>query len=327
MSNSIKKIALLTSGGDSPGMNAAIRAVVRAGIYNNLQVYGVKRGYEGLIDGDLIEMQSHSVSNIIQRGGTILKSARSERFRTLEGRAQAYEHLKRLNIDAVVCIGGDGTFSGALQFNKEHNLPFIGIPGTIDCDLYGTDYTLGFDTALNTAVESIDRIRDTADSHDRLFFVEVMGRDAGFIALFSGIAGGAEAILIPESVTDADQLMKTLERGWRRNKGSMIVVVAEGEDSGGAYKVAEKVKAKFNHYDIRVSILGHIQRGGSPSCSDRVLGSRMGIAAVEALLAGKREVMIGIINNHIAYTTFEKAVKHNQELDMNMMRMVEILSA
>jgi 6-phosphofructokinase 1 len=267
------------------------------------------------------------VSNIIQRGGTILKSARSEKFRTLEGRQQAFDNLKKFDIDAVVCIGGDGTFSGALQFNKEHDLPFIGIPGTIDCDLYGTDYTLGFDTALNTAVESIDRIRDTADSHDRLFFVEVMGRDAGFIALYSGIAGGAESILIPESITDADQLMTTLEKGYQRKKSSMIVVVAEGEDSGGAYKVAEKVKAKFDHFDIRVSILGHIQRGGSPSCADRVLGSRMGIAAVEALLTGKREVMVGIINNEVVLTSFHKAVKHNQEIDLNIMRMVEILSA
>ena len=267
------------------------------------------------------------MSNIIQRGGTILKSARSEKFRTLEGRQQAFDNLKKFEIDAVVCIGGDGTFSGALQFNKEHDLPFIGIPGTIDCDLYGTDYTLGFDTALNTAVESIDRIRDTADSHDRLFFVEVMGRDAGFIALYSGIAGGAESILIPESITDADQLMTTLEKGYQRKKSSMIVVVAEGEDSGGAYKVAEKVKAKFDHFDIRVSILGHIQRGGSPSCADRVLGSRMGIAAVESLLAGKREVMVGIINNEVVLTSFQKAVKHNQEIDLNMMRMVEILSA
>ena len=327
MATNIKRIAVLTSGGDAPGMNAAIRAVVRASIFNNLEVYGVMRGYEGLINGDIVPLVSNSVSNIIQRGGTILKSARSEKFRTLEGRQQAFDNLKKFEIDAVVCIGGDGTFSGALQFNKEHDLPFIGIPGTIDCDLYGTDYTLGFDTALNTAVESIDRIRDTADSHDRLFFVEVMGRDAGFIALYSGIAGGAESILIPESITDADQLMSTLEKGYQRKKSSMIVVVAEGEDSGGAYKVAEKVKAKFDYFDIRVSILGHIQRGGSPSCADRVLGSRMGIAAVESLLAGKREVMVGIINNEVVLTSFHKAVKHNQEIDLNIMRMVEILSA
>lgn len=327
MSSPIKSIAVMTSGGDSPGMNAAIRAVVRAGISNGVKVYGIKRGYEGMIDGDIIPLQSNSVSNIIQRGGTILKSARSERFRTVEGRKQAYEQLLANNIDAVVAIGGDGTFSGALQFNKEHDIPFIGIPGTIDCDLFGTDYTLGFDTAVNTVVDAIDRIRDTADSHDRLFFVEVMGRDAGFIALYSGIAGGAEAILIPESKTDEISLMKTLEKGWERNKSSMIVVVAEGDEQGGAYQIAEKVKSKFNNYDIRVSVLGHIQRGGSPSCFDRVLGSRMGVAAVEALLAGRVQIMIGVVNNHIHYTSLEKAVKHNQDIDMNLLKLGEILSS
>lgn len=327
MSNSIKSIAVMTSGGDSPGMNAAIRAVVRAGLSYGVKVFGIKRGYEGMIDGDIIPMQSHSVSNIIQRGGTILKSARSDRFRTEEGRKLAYEQLKKHEIDAVVAIGGDGTFSGALQFNKEHNIPFIGIPGTIDCDLYGTDYTLGFDTAVNTAVDAIDRIRDTADSHDRLFFVEVMGRDAGFIALYSGIAGGAEATLIPESRTDENALMEMLAKGWERKKSSMIVVVAEGEVIGGAYKIAEKVQEKFKHYDIRVSVLGHMQRGGSPSCMDRVLGSRMGVAAVEAILAGRVQIMIGIVNNHIHYTSLEKAVKHNQDIDMNLLRLGEILSS
>jgi 6-phosphofructokinase 1 len=280
-----------------------------------------------MIEGDIIAMQSNSVSNIIQRGGTILKSARSDRFRTVEGRKQAYDQLVANNIDAVVAIGGDGTFSGALQFNKEHDIPFIGIPGTIDCELYGTDYTLGFDTAVNTVVDAIDRIRDTADSHDRLFFVEVMGRDAGYIALYSGIAGGAEAILIPESKTDELSLMKTLEKGWERNKSSMIVVVAEGDEQGGAYQIAEKVKTKFNNYDIRVSVLGHIQRGGSPSCFDRVLGSRMGVAAVEALLAGRVQIMIGVVNNHIHYTSLEKAVKHNQDIDMNLLKLGEILSS
>lgn len=327
MSSPIKSIAVMTSGGDSPGMNAAIRAVVRAGISNGVKVYGIKRGYEGMIEGDIIPMQSNSVSNIIQRGGTVLKSARSDRFRTVEGRKQAYDQLLSHNIDAVVAIGGDGTFSGALQFNKEHDIPFIGIPGTIDCDLYGTDYTLGFDTAVNTVVDAIDRIRDTADSHDRLFFVEVMGRDAGYIALYSGIAGGAEAILIPESKTDELSLMKTLEKGWERNKSSMIVVVAEGDEQGGAYQIAEKVKTKFNNYDIRVSVLGHIQRGGSPSCFDRVLGSRMGVAAVEALLAGRVQIMIGVVNNHIHYTSLEKAVKHNQDIDMNLLKLGEILSS
>lgn len=327
MSSPIKTIGVMTSGGDSPGMNAAIRAVVRAGLSYGVKVYGIKRGYEGMIEGDIIPMQSHSVSNIIQRGGTILKSARSERFRTVEGRKLAYEQLRKHEIDAVVAIGGDGTFTGALQFNKEHDIPFVGIPGTIDCDLYGTDYTLGFDTAVNTAVEAIDRIRDTADSHDRLFFVEVMGRDAGFIALYSGIAGGAEATLIPESKTDENALMEMLGKGWERKKSSMIVVVAEGEVIGGAYKIAEKVKSKFTHYDIRVSVLGHMQRGGSPSCLDRVLGSRMGVAAVEALLAGRVQIMIGIVNNHIHYTSLEKAVKHNQDIDMNLLRLGEILSS
>lgn len=327
MSSPIKTIGVMTSGGDSPGMNAAIRAVVRASISNGVNVCGIRRGYEGMIDGDIIPMVSNSVSNIIQRGGTILKSARSERFRTLEGRQQAYEQLKKHEIDAVVAIGGDGTFSGALQFNKEHDIPFVGIPGTIDCDLYGTDYTLGFDTAVNTAVDAIDRIRDTADSHDRLFFVEVMGRDAGFIALYSGIAGGAEATLIPESKTDVNSLMAMLGKGWERKKSSMIVVVAEGDEIGGAYHIAEQVKEKFNYYDIRVSVLGHIQRGGSPSCADRVLGSRMGVAAVEALLAGRVQIMIGIVNNHIHYTSLEKAVKHNQDIDMNLLRLGEILSS
>jgi len=317
----------MTSGGDAPGMNAAIRAVVRAGLSYGIKVYGIRRGYEGMIEGDIIPMESHSVSNIIQRGGTILKSARSERFRTVEGRKLAYDQLTKHGIDAVVAIGGDGTFTGALQFNKEHDIPFVGIPGTIDCDLYGTDYTLGFDTAVNTAVEAIDRIRDTADSHDRLFFVEVMGRDAGFIALYSGIAGGAEATLIPESKTDENALMEMLGKGWERKKSSMIVVVAEGEVIGGAYQIAEKVKSKFTHYDIRVSVLGHMQRGGSPSCLDRVLGSRMGVAAVEALLAGRVQIMIGIVNNHIHYTSLEKAVKHNQDIDMNLLRLGEILSS
>ena len=317
----------MTSGGDAPGMNAAIRAVVRASLSYGIKVYGIRRGYEGMIEGDIIPMESHSVSNIIQRGGTILKSARSERFRTVEGRKLAYDQLTKHGIDAVVAIGGDGTFTGALQFNKEHDIPFVGIPGTIDCDLYGTDYTLGFDTAVNTAVEAIDRIRDTADSHDRLFFVEVMGRDAGFIALYSGIAGGAEATLIPESKTDENALMERLGKGWERKKSSMIVVVAEGEVIGGAYQIAEKVKSKFTHYDIRVSVLGHMQRGGSPSCLDRVLGSRMGVAAVEALLAGRVQIMIGIVNNHIHYTSLEKAVKHNQDIDMNLLRLGEILSS
>ncbi len=326
MTHTIKNIAVFTSGGDSPGMNAAIRAVVRSCIYHGIGVFGIKRGFEGMIDGDIIEMRSDSVSNIIQRGGTMLKSARSERFRTEEGRAQAYRNLQDKGIDGLIAIGGDGTFSGALQFSKEFDIPVVGIPGTIDNDLFGTDYTLGYDTAINTALDAIDRIRDTADSHDRLFFIEVMGRDAGFIALETGIAGGAEAILVPETKTNIDQLMATLKRGWKRNKSSMIVVVAEGDEEGGAFEVARKVKNRFDHFDIRVSVLGHIQRGGKPSCMDRVLGSRLGVASVEALLAGKRNVMTGIINNQVHFTAFDKAVKHHMDIDPAMLKLVEILS-
>lgn len=327
MSEKLRSIAVFTSGGDSPGMNAAIRAVVRTGIHYGVQVFGIRKGYEGMIDGDFVKMESASVSNIIQRGGTMLKSARSDRFKTPEGRQKAYQQLKLFGIDAVIAIGGDGTFSGAIQFNAEYDIPFIGIPGTIDNDLFGTDHTLGFDTAINTVVEAIDRIRDTADSHDRLFFVEVMGRDAGFIALYSGIAGGAEAVLVPESKTDMNKLLVTLENGWHRNKSSMIVVVAEGDESGGAYKVAEKVKSRFNQYDIRVSVLGHIQRGGAPSYFDRVLGSRLGVAAVEALLEGRKMEMAGMINNQVSFTKLDKAVKHHQDIDSNLLKLVEILSS
>lgn len=326
MSSTIKTIAVLTSGGDSPGMNAAIRAVVRTGIVNNLKVFGIRRGYEGMIEDDIVELDSCSVSDIIHRGGTILKSARSERFKTVEGRKQAYENLKAINIDALIIIGGDGSFTGALQFYSEYKIPCVGIPGTIDCDLFGTDYTLGFDTAVNTVIEAIDKIRDTANSHDRLFFVEVMGRDAGFIALYAGIAGGAEAILIPESKSDFNNLMHTLENGWNREKSSMIVVVAEGEENGGAYKVAEKVKSKYSNYDVKVTVLGHIQRGGSPTSLDRILGSRMGLAAVEALISGQHQIMVGVVNNQIHYTALDKAIKHNQELDQNLLRLVHILS-
>lgn len=323
----MKSIGLFTSGGDSPGMNACIRAVVRAGTYYNLEVYGIRRGYDGMIDGDIIKLDSGSVSNIIQRGGTLLKSARSERFMTFEGRKQAYANLKNAGIDGVVAIGGDGTFKGASVFNQEFDFPFIGIPGTIDNDLVGTDYTLGYDTAVNTALEAIDKIRDTADSHNRLFFIEVMGRDTGFIALQSGIAGGAEAILIPETKTTVDQLINIIEKGWKREKSSMIVVVAEGDEEGGAFEIARKVKSKFNHYDTRVSILGHIQRGGNPTCMDRVLAGRLGLAAVEALLGNKRDAMVGVVNNQIAFTPFVQAVKKHQKMDSNMLKLMTILSS
>lgn len=277
----IKNIGVFTSGGDSPGMNAAIRAVIRTTIFYDCKVFGIHRGYDGLIDGDIFEMDATSVSNIIHRGGTILKTARSERFRTDEGMKQAFETIQKNSIDAIVALGGDGTSRGALAFNKIYDVPFIVVPCTIDNDLFGTDFAIGYDTAINTAMEAIDKIRDTADAHNRLFFVEVMGRDAGFIAMRSGIGGGAEAILVPESKTDSDELMKKLEHGWKRNKSSYIVVVAEGDEAGGAYKVAQRVKEKFPQFDTRVSILGHMQRGGNPTCMDRVLASRLGVAAVD----------------------------------------------
>jgi 6-phosphofructokinase 1 len=320
-------IAVFTSGGDAPGMNAAIRAVVRSGLYFGLKVYGVRHGFEGLIDGDIFEMSSQSVSNIIQRGGTMLKTARSERFKTAEGMKAAAENLEKHNINGIIALGGDGTFRGCAAFHKQHDIACMGIPCTIDNDLYGTDFTVGYDTAINTALEAIDKIRDTADAHDRLFFIEVMGRDAGFIALRSGIGGGAEAILVPESKTSLDQLINKLEKGWKRNKSSSIVVVAEGEVEGGAFEIARKVKERFNQYDTRVSVIGHMQRGGSPTCNDRVLASRLGVAAVEALLEGKRNMMIGMIHKDIHYTPFEKAAKHNLDINMNLLRISEILSA
>ncbi|MFN8406273.1 MAG: 6-phosphofructokinase [Sphingobacteriaceae bacterium] len=321
----VKNIGVFTSGGDSPGMNAAIRAVVRTGLYYNLQVTGIMRGYEGMISGDFIPMGRKSVANIIQRGGTILKTARSVEFRTKEGRKKAYEQLKSQNIDALVAIGGDGTFTGANIFIEEFDIPVIGLPGTIDNDLAGTDYTIGYDTAINTVIEAVDKIRDTAESHDRLFIVEVMGRDSGLIALRSGIGSGAEAILIPESRTDIHALLNRLEKG-RKDKSSKIIIVAEGDEVGGALEIAKAVKNKFPTLDTKVSILGHIQRGGSPSCMDRVLSSRLGIAAVEALLAGKRGEMIGVVNGKIHYTPFKNAIKHVADVNQELLKIVEILS-
>jgi len=322
----LKKIAVMTSGGDSPGMNASIRAVVRSAIFNGLEVVGIHQGYEGMINGEFEKLESHKVSNIIQRGGTILKSARSEGFRTKEGRQKAFEQLKFAGIEAFVAIGGDGTFRGATVFEKEHGIRCIGIPGTIDNDLFGTDYTLGFDTAINTAIDAIDKIRDTADSHNRLFFVEVMGRDAGFIALSCAIAGGAEAVVIPETETNIDNLIDILEKGWYHKKSSAIVVVAEGDEAGGAYDIARMVKEKFSEYDTRVAVLGHIQRGGNPTVFDRILGSRLGLAAVEALLVGKKNMMVGVTNNKVSYTPFSKATKHHQSINQNLLRLVEVLS-
>lgn len=325
--NKIKNIAVLTSGGDAPGMNAAIRAVVRAGIYYDLNVSGVLRGYEGLINGDFMPMERKSVANIIQRGGTILKTARSDDFRTKEGRQKAYDQLKKHEIDALVVIGGDGTFTGANLFTTEFDFPVIGLPGTIDNDLAGTDFTIGYDTAINTVVNAIDKIRDTAESHDRLFIVEVMGRDSGLIALRSGIGVGAEAIMIPEANMGVDGLIKRLEYG-RKDKASKIIIVAEGDDMGGAFNVGEVLKETFPNYDIRVSVLGHIQRGGKPSCMDRVLASRFGVAAVEGLLNGESGKMVGQVNREIIFTPFDHAIKHidAEEVTPTWLKLIEILS-
>ncbi len=323
----MKKIAVFTSGGDAPGMNACVRAVVRSGIANQLEIVGIKRGYEGMIDGDFEMLNARSVSNIIHRGGTILKSARSKRFRTVEGMEQAYQNLLKAGIEGVVAIGGDGTFRGATEFSDKYQLPFIGVPGTIDNDMFGTDFTIGYDTALNTAIDAIDKIRDTATAHDRLFFVEVMGRDAGFIALMSGLASGAEGILVPEYETDLDSLVKDLEQGHKDGKSSSIVVVAEGDDEGGAFEIAKKVKEKLSiPFDIRVSILGHIQRGGSPTCMDRVLASRLGVAAVEALIVGKNKEMVGFVKGEIKHTPFAKSVKHNHKMSENLVRIARVLA-
>ncbi len=320
----IKNIGVLTSGGDAPGMNAAIRAVVRSGLYYNLKVTGIMRGYEGMVNGEFINMDRKSVANIIQRGGTILKTFRSEAFRTTEGRAKAYEQLKKNEIDAVVVIGGEGSFTGAHAFIQEYNVPIVGIPGTIDNDLIGTDYTIGYDTAINNVIDAVDKIRDTAESHDRLFIVEVMGRDSGLIALRSGIGAGAEAILIPESRTNIESLFKRLEEG-RKDKASKIIIVAEGDNMGG-FEITSLIKERFPNYDTRLSILGHIQRGGRPTCADRVLASRVGVAAVEALLNGRKGEMIGSVNGNIHYTPFHNAIKHISEVNPYLLKIVDILS-
>lgn len=321
----IKNIGVFTSGGDSPGMNAAIRAVVRTGLYHNIKVTGILRGYDGMISGEFLPMERKSVANIIQRGGTVLKTARSDEFRTKEGRAKAFEQLKKNGIDALVAIGGDGTFTGANIFHEEFKIPILGLAGTIDNDLQGTDYTIGYDTAINTVIDAVDKIRDTAESHDRLFIVEVMGRDSGLIALRSGIGSGAEAILIPETKTDINALLKRLEIS-RKDKSSKIIIVAEGDDAGGGFEIAKIVKEKFPSIDTRVSILGHIQRGGSPSCMDRVLASRLGVAAVESLLEGRTSEMIGIVNGKIHFTPFSQAIKHNKDVNSELLKIVDILS-
>jgi 6-phosphofructokinase 1 len=322
----MKKIAIFTSGGDAPGMNACIRAAVRGAVYYGIEVYGITRGYDGMIKGELSKMESYSVSNIIQKGGTILKSARSMEFKTKEGRQKAYDNLTELGIEGIVAIGGDGTFTGAKIFYEEFGIPTVGAPGTIDNDLYGTDYTIGFDTAVNTALDAIDKIRDTAASHDRVFFIEVMGRDSGYIAIRSGIGGGAELVMVPETRTTIDDVITTLKEGWERDKSSSIVVVAEGDEAGNAMEVAEKVKQEVKHKDIRVSILGHIQRGGSPSAHDRILASRLGLAALEGLMNGKKNVMAGIVNDQVVYTSFEDCITKNKPLNDDLIRMVKILS-
>ena len=327
MSSEIKKIGVFTSGGDSPGMNAAIRSVVRTCAYMNIECVGIYRGYEGMIEGDFKPMDARSVNNIINKGGTILKSARSLEFRTPEGRAKAYANLKEEGIDAFVVIGGDGSFTGAMIFNQEYNFPVIGIPGTIDNDIYGTTYTVGFDTALYTVVEVIDKIRDTASSHNRLFFVEVMGRDVGHIALNAGVGAGAEEILIPEENLGLDRLLESLKRSKQSGKSSSIVVVAEGDKTGkNVFELKEYVEEHIPIYDVRVSVLGHMQRGGSPSCFDRVLASRMGVKAVEALLEGKSSLMVGIQDNKLTLTPLIKAIKGHTKIDKELIRVSDIMS-
>ena len=329
MLKKVNKIAVLTSGGDAPGMNAAIRAVVRTCSYHDVEVLGIYRGFQGMIEDDFVELNARSVRNIINKGGTFLKSARSEGFRTKEGRESAYNNLTKNGVEALVVIGGDGTFTGALSFSQEFGFPVMGIPGTIDNDIYGTTHTIGYDTALNTVVDAIDKIRDTASSHNRMFFVEVMGRDSGFIALNSGIGGGAERIIIPEKNIPAEVLLEDIDRGKRRGKTSNIIVVAEGNTAGKAvFELKEYVEQKRPEYDIRVSVLGHMQRGGTPTCYDRVLATRMGVKAVESLLEGKSQYMVGINNDRMELVPLEKAVKENDEskIDKDLIRITDIMS-
>ncbi len=326
MKKKVTKIGVLTSGGDSPGMNACVRAVVRTGIHHGLEVFGVMRGYSGMVEDDIIPMESRSVANIIQRGGTILKTSRCKDFYEPEGRKIAYENLKKRGIDGLVIIGGDGSFRGAQLFSNEFDIPCIGLPGTIDKDIAGTDFTIGFDTAVNTAVEAIDKIRDTAEAHDRLFIIEVMGRDAGYIALHSGIATGAENILIPERKTEIDKIIMQLTEKERRHKLVNLIVVAEGDDFGGGNEVAKIIRERMPLLEIRVCILGHIQRGGSPSCMDRLIASRMGYHAVESLMEGRHNVFVGIVNNKINYIPLDEAIKKKQRISEEWMNIVKILA-
>ena len=322
----INCIGILTSGGDAPGMNAAIRAVTRAAIYNGFKVKGIYRGYKGLVTDEIVEFKTQNVSNIIQLGGTILKTARCAEFKTEEGRRLAYENLQKEGIDALVVIGGDGSLTGARIFATEYNFPIVGLPGTIDNDLYGTDKTIGYDTALNTIMDCVDKIRDTASSHERLFFIEVMGRDAGFLALNGAIASGCEAAIIPEISTEVDQLAELIEHGFRKSKNSSIVLVAESPVTGGAMGLAERVKNEYPQYDVRVSILGHLQRGGSPPAVDRILASRLGAAAIDALMEDQRNVMVGIRNDEIVYVPFFKAIKFDKPVDRTLLQTLRTLS-
>ena len=327
MNKKVTKIGVLTSGGDSPGMNAAIRAVVRTGLHYGLEVFGIHRGYAGMLEDDIEPMNSRSVANIIQRGGTILKTARCKEFMTPEGRKIAYDNLRKHGIDGLVIIGGDGSFRGAQIFSNEYDIPCIGIPGTIDKDMAGTDFTIGFDTAVNTAVRAIDKIRDTADAHDRLFIVEVMGRDAGYIALHSGIATGAEHILIPETKTNLEEIIAGLTEKEKRRKLVNLIVVAEGDDTGGGDEVGRLVKERLPNADVRVCILGHIQRGGSPTCLDRLIASRMGYHAVESLMEGRNNVMVGIVNNRMHYLPLDNAVKAKERFNKEWLRITKILAS
>ena len=327
MKKKVTKIGVLTSGGDSPGMNACIRAVVRTGIYHGLEVFGIMRGYTGMVENDIFKMEGRSVANIIQRGGTILKTSRCKEFFTPEGRKKAYDNLKKHGIDGLVIIGGDGSFRGAQIFSNEYDIPCIGLPGTIDKDIAGTDFTIGFDTAVNTAVEAIDKVRDTMDAHDRLFIIEVMGRDAGYIALHSGIATGAENILIPERKTDIEEVIRQLAEKERRHKLVNLIVVAEGDEFGGGTEVGKIIQERLPQQEVRVCILGHIQRGGSPSCFDRLIASRMGYSAVECLIDGKFNVFVGIVNNRMHYTPLNDAVKKKQRISEEWMKIVKILAS
>ena len=322
----VKRIAVLTSGGDAPGMNAAVRAVVRAAVYHDLHVYGIYRGYDGMVEGKIKRLEAGDVANIIQRGGTVLKTARSEAFRTEAGRKQAYENLKANDIDGVVVIGGNGTYTGADVFCHEYGVAMVGLPGTIDNDIYGTDYTIGFDTAINTAIEAVDKIRDTADSHNRIFFVEVMGRHSGYIALHTGIGSGAGAIFLPETETTIEELSEQLRLSIKRQKLFNLVIVAEGNKNGDASTLAKEVKAMNPEYDIKVTIIGHLQRGGSPTAMDRVLASRMGHSAVQSLMRGESGVALGIINDKIIFTPFKEAIHKSKPLNKQLIRMAEILA-